>query len=43
MEKIVSYCEYCGAPMTESDVNVFGTLCERCYYKEYYDDDNAPY
>lgn len=31
-------CEYCGKPMTPSDVNDFGTLCERCYMKEYYND-----
>lgn len=43
MSKIVAYCEYCGKPMNESDVEDFGTLCERCYYKEYYDDDKAPY
>ena len=36
MEKVIQYCEYCGASMTESDVNDFGTLCERCYHKEYY-------
>lgn len=40
MSKIVAHCEYCGAPMTESDVNDFGTLCERCYHKEYYGQDN---
>ena len=27
---IARYCEYCGKPMTESDVEDFGTLCERC-------------
>lgn len=35
---IAGYCEYCGKPMTESDVEDFGTLCERCYMKEYYSD-----
>lgn len=33
---IAGYCEYCGKPMTESDVEDFGILCERCYMKEYY-------
>lgn len=32
----VSYCEYCGKPMTRSDVNDYGSLCESCYMKEYY-------
>lgn len=35
--EIVRYCAYCGAPMTESDEEDFGTLCERCYTKEYYE------
>ena len=35
---IAGYCEYCGKPMTESDIEDFGTLCERCYMKEYYND-----
>lgn len=35
---IAGYCEYCGKPMIESDVEDFGTLCERCYTKEYYND-----
>lgn len=35
---IAGYCEYCGKPMTENDVEDFGTLCERCYMKEYYND-----
>lgn len=43
MSRIVAYCEYCGNPMNESDVEDFGTLCERCYHKEYYDDDKALY
>lgn len=37
--EVVRHCEYCGAPMTRSDVNDFGSLCERCYYKEYYGQD----
>lgn len=41
MSKIISYCEYCGKPLTESDVEDFGTLCERCYNKEYYDRDEV--
>ena len=32
----VRECEYCGKPMTRSDVNDFGSLCERCYMEEYY-------
>ena len=32
----VRYCDYCGKPMTRSDVNDYGTLCESCYMKEYY-------
>lgn len=35
---IARYCEYCGRPMTPSDVNDHGSLCERCYMKEYYND-----
>lgn len=34
--EIVSYCEYCGKPMTRSEVNDYGSLCESCYMKEYY-------
>ena len=34
--EIVRYCEYCGRPMTRSDVNDYGSLCESCYMKEYY-------
>lgn len=34
----VRYCEYCGKPMSESDVNDYGSLCEQCYMKEYYDE-----
>lgn len=29
-------CSYCGKPMTRSEVNDFGSLCERCYMEEYY-------
>ena len=36
---VVHYCEYCGKPMSASDVNDFGSLCERCYMKEYYEED----
>ena len=32
----VRTCDYCGTPMTRSDVNDYGSLCERCYMKEYY-------
>jgi predicted nucleic acid-binding Zn ribbon protein len=32
----VRECEYCGKPLTRSDVNDYGTLCETCYMKEYY-------
>ena len=38
-EVTVAYCEYCGKPMSESEVNDFGSLCESCYMKEYYDED----
>lgn len=34
--EIVSYCEYCGKPMTRSEMNDYGSLCESCYMKEYY-------
>ena len=34
--EIVRTCEYCGKPMTRSDVNDYGSLCETCYMKEYY-------
>ncbi len=30
------HCEFCGRPMSPSDVNDFGSLCERCYMEEYY-------
>ena len=29
-------CAYCGRPMTSSDVNDYGSLCRRCYLREYY-------
>lgn len=38
-DEIVVYCEYCGKPLSRSEVNDFGSLCERCYMKEYYDKD----
>ena len=34
---VVRHCEYCGKPMSASDVNDFGSLCERCYMREYYE------
>ena len=37
-EVTVAYCEYCGKPMSESEVNDFGSLCESCYMKEYSDE-----
>lgn len=33
---IVCHCDYCGKPMTASDRNDYGSLCETCYMKEYY-------
>ena len=36
---VVRYCEYCGKPLSVSDVNDFGSLCETCYMKEYNDED----
>lgn len=36
-DSIVRYCSHCGTPMTLSDEEDFGTLCESCYQKEYYD------
>ena len=33
---VARHCDYCGKPMSLSDVNDFGSLCERCYMKEYY-------
>ena len=35
-DTIERYCDCCGAPMTPSDVNDYGTLCEQCYMREYY-------
>lgn len=35
-EEIVRECDYCGKAMTRSDYNDYGSLCERCYMKEYY-------
>lgn len=37
--EIVRSCEYCGKPMTRSEVNDYGSLCESCYMKEYYGED----
>lgn len=34
---VARHCEYCGRPMSPSDVNDYGSLCESCYMKEYYD------
>lgn len=34
--EVVAECEYCGQPLTRSDVNDYGSLCEKCYLKEYY-------
>ena len=33
---IVAHCEYCGKPLNRSEVNDFGSLCEKCYMEEYY-------
>ena len=41
MKREQKYCEYCGKPLTESDIEDFGTLCERCYTKEYYGRDEV--
>lgn len=35
-EENVAHCEYCDKPLSRSDVNDYGSLCERCYMKEYY-------
>lgn len=32
----VAHCEYCGKPLSRSDINDYGSLCERCYMREYY-------
>ena len=34
--EIVRECEYCDKPLNRSEVNNFGSLCERCYMEEYY-------
>ena len=34
MEEKVKYCEYCGKEI--EDINDTGSLCYRCYMKEYY-------
>lgn len=36
-DEVIAHCEYCGKPLSRSDVNDFGSLCEDCYMKEYYD------
>ena len=36
--EIVRHCSNCGKSMNRSDVNDYGSLCERCYMKEYYED-----
>jgi uncharacterized Zn finger protein (UPF0148 family) len=36
---VVRHCEYCGKPMSASDVNDYCSLCETCYMKEYYEED----
>lgn len=36
---VVRECDYCGAPMSVSDVNDYGSLCESCYMREYYGED----
>lgn len=33
--EIVSYCQICGKPMTRSDVNDWGSLCETHWKSEY--------
>lgn len=35
-EETVAHCEYCGKSMSRSEVNDYGSLCERCYMDEYY-------
>ena len=32
----VAHCEYCGKPLNRSEVNDFGSLCERHFLEEYY-------
>ncbi len=39
-EEIVRECDYCGKAMTRSDYNDYGSLCERCYMKEYYGEED---
>jgi len=34
-DKSYSRCQICGKPMSRSDVNDTGTLCARCYDREY--------
>lgn len=33
---VARHCDHCGAEMTPSDVNDYGSLCESCYMSEYY-------
>ena len=33
---VARHCEYCGKPMTPSDVNDYGSLCAVCFGREYY-------
>lgn len=33
---VARHCANCGRPMTPSDVNDYGSLCESCYMQEYY-------
>ena len=35
-EETVRHCDSCGRPMSRSDANDYGSLCESCYMKEYY-------
>lgn len=35
-QETVRHCDHCGKPMTRSEVNDYGSLCEKCYMKEYY-------
>ena len=34
--KTVRQCDNCGKDMTKSEVDDYGSLCERCYMREYY-------
>lgn len=39
-EDVVAHCDYCGKALSRSDVNDYGTLCERCYMREYYNEND---